>query len=73
MSCYDVYSCSECGGIFSTKEDFDLHHDQKGHEQVIRLKPLFAAELEGTCKGLAFFELGDEADNKSVRRLPIAT
>ena len=68
MSCDDIYSCSQCGSLFSTKEDFDLHHDQKGYEQVIRLKPLFAAELEGTGKGLAFFELGDEADNKFAKQ-----
>jgi hypothetical protein len=60
MSCNEVYSCSQCGTFFGTKEDFDLHHNQKGHEQMTRLKPLFAAELEGTGKGLAFFEIYDD-------------
>jgi hypothetical protein len=49
-----------CGSFFTTKEDFDLHHDQKGHEQATRLRPLFTAELEGTSKGLAFFKLSDD-------------
>jgi hypothetical protein len=68
MSCNEIYSCSQCGSFFSTKEDFDLHHDQKGHERMTKLKPLFAAELEGTGKGLAFFELSDEFAGPEGRR-----
>ena len=70
MSCNDVYSCSQCGGFFATREEFDLHHDLTGHEQVTRLKPLFAAELEGIGRGLAFFELHeDAAELESPRKM----
>jgi hypothetical protein len=56
----DVYVCSLCGSFFTSQEDFDFHHEQKGHEEAAKLKLLFAAELEGTDKALAFFELSDQ-------------
>ena len=66
-----VYVCSRCGSFFATQEDFDFRHKQKGHRDAAKLKPLFAAELEGTDKALAFFELsrGSWKSDPSPRKI----
>ena len=60
MECNEIYVCKTCGGFFSNDEEFDLHDDHKAHGDAVRMKPLFAAPLEGSDKGLALFKLAQK-------------
>jgi hypothetical protein len=62
-----VYACKECGNLYATQEDLDLHHDQRGHDEAVRLKPLFIARLDEIDKGLVFFKLLDESRNTTPK------